>query len=423
MWGNIPYYREDDTDFRKANETSDAVVADLLKDLDDAIKLLPVVPRDKGRAGQWTAKAYKGRVQVYAHQYAAAQTTLRDVMNLGPYGLETSFDHVWTGFTQYANGPETIFAFQASANDGAPNGDNANWGERLNFPYSGSHFGCCGFNQPSVNLVNFFKVDPVSGLPLAITNPTTWNSSSATLAAGNPTPVDPRLDWTVGRHGVPYKDWGPVDTTSWVRDLSNGGPYTPKKNAHEKASGAEHTGGGWVTTQLNSINMHLFRYADMLLLLAEADVEQGNLAEALTIVNQIRARAGVTAQGPGTSASDIAVPINDPRITWAVYRIGQYSSFPTQQYARDAVRAERRLELAMEGQRFFDLRRYGNADAAAAINGYINGEGGGAEKTRRIYKGLAETFTAKHQYFPIPDLQLQLSQVNGTSILKQNPGW
>src|SRR5205823_1641711 len=75
MWGNIPYFREDETDFRKANEPSAAVVADLLKDLDSAIKLLPTTARDKGRASQWTAKAYKGRVQVYAGQYAAAVTT------------------------------------------------------------------------------------------------------------------------------------------------------------------------------------------------------------------------------------------------------------------------------------------------------------------------------------------------------------
>ncbi len=386
MWGNIPYFREDETDFRKPNETSAEVVADILKDLDSAIKLLPVTPRSKGRAGQWTAKAYKGRVQVYAGQYGAAQTTLQDVRNNGPYALETSFDHVWTGF---------------------------------------------GFNQPSVNLVNYFKVD-ATGLPLAITSPTTWNSSNATLAAGNMTPVDPRLDWTVGRQGVPYKDWGTVDTATWVRDISNGGPYSPKKNAHEDASGAESTT-GWVPTQLNSVNIHLYRYADLLLLLAEADVEQGNLPEALTIVNQIRARAAVTAQGCGVTAKKendvvanypqcagdarIAVPINDPKITWALYRVNPYPAFPSQAYAREAVRAERRLEMAMEGQRFFDLRRWGLAYAAAALNGYLTGEGGGAEQDRRPYKKFVEPFASKHLLFPIPIVQLELSN------LKQNTGW
>lgn len=425
MWGNIPYYRETETDFRKANEPSAAVAADIIKDLDAAIALLPTTPRNKGRAGQWTAKAYKGRVQLYAGQFAAAVTTLTDVMNNGPYKLETSFDRVWTGFADEANGLETIWAFQASANDGEPNGNNANWGERLNFPYSGSHFGCCGFYQPSQSLVNFYKVDPVTGLPLAVTNPTTWNASDAEFKSGNMTPVDPRLDWTVGRDGIPYKDWGPVNvgtggSASWVRDIGNGGPYTPKKNAHEKASGAESTT-GWQPTQLNSVNIHLYRYADALLLLAEAMVEQGNLAGAQTIVNQIRARAAVTAQGPGTTRATIAVPINDPSITWAKYQVGQYlTPWPDVTYAREAVRAERRLELAMEGQRFFDLRRYGLPYASSVLNAYIAAEGVPA---RRLYKAGAEAFIARHMLYAIPGIQIELSKTGGQQTLVQNPGW
>jgi starch-binding outer membrane protein, SusD/RagB family len=234
--------------------------------------------------------------------------------------------------------------------------------------------------------------------------------------------VDPRLDWTVGRDGVPYKDWGPHSSSGgWVRDVANGGPYSPKKNAHEKASGAEQISGGWAPTQQNSINMHLFRYADMLLLLAEALVETNDLAGAAAIVNQIRARAAVRAQGPGTDRATMAVPINSPSITWAVYSVGQYPVFPTQAYARDAVRAERRLELAMEGQRLFDLRRWQIADAT--LNGYINGIGGGAERTRRLYKASAETFTAKHALYPIPQIQISLSRVGGADRLTQNPGW
>lgn len=430
MWGRIPYYRETDTDFRKANETTAEAAADIIKDLDAAIALLPTTPRQKGRAGKWTAKAYKGRVQVYAGQYAAAVTTLQDVVTNGPYKLEKSFDKVWTGFQGAENGTETILAYEASANDGEPNGNNANWGERLNFPYSGSHFGCCGFNQPTQNLVNFFKVDPVSGLPLAITNPTTWNASDVELKAPDMTPVDPRLDWTVGRDGVPFKDWGLVKvgtggSDSWVRDIGNGGPYVPKKNIHEKASGAESTT-GWQPTQLNSVNIHLYRYADLLLLLAEAEVEQGDLAGATALVNLVRARADSSAQGPGTSQANIAVPTNDPSITWAKYLVRQYPAvFADQAYGREAVRAERRLELAMEGQRFFDLRRYGLAYAAAAINGYINGEGGGAEKSvaRRQYLAGAETFTSRHMLYAIPGIQIELSKTGGQQTLTQNPGW
>jgi hypothetical protein len=431
MWERIPYYREDDTDFRKPNIESDAVLTEILADLDAAIAKLPMTPRNnqKGRATQWTAKAYKGRVQVYAEQYAAAITTLQEVRNTGPYSLQPSFDQVWSGFPEYANGPETIFAFQASTNDGEPNGDNGNWGERLNFPYSGSHFGCCGFNQPTQNLVNFFRVD-AAGLPLPITSPSLWNANDANFSAGNMAPVDPRLDWTVGRDRVPYKDWGAFLCSSnqsqciseaWVRDPANGGPYGPKKNVHEKASGAEQESGGWAPAQQNSVNIHLFRYADMLLLLAEAMVETNDLPGALAIVNQIRARAGVTAQGPGTDRATMAIPINDSRITWADYNVGLYPSFPSQAYARDAVRAERRLELAMEGHRLFDLRRWGIADET--LNGYIDGIGGGAEKTRRLYLVGAEDFVEKHQLFPIPQVQINLSMVEGQERLTQNPGW
>ena len=424
LWGNIPYYKEDDTDFRKANGTSAEAVTAILADLNAAIALLPTTPRNIGRVSQWTAKAYKGRVQVYSGDYAGALTTLRDVRASGPYALEASFDRVWTGFQDFSNGKETIFAYQASANDGEPTGNNANYGERLNLPHGGSHSGCCGFHQPSQNLVNFFAVDGATGLPLVLTDPN-WNVRDANLTAATLTPVDPRLDWTVGRDGVPYKDWG-KHAASWIRSPSYGGTYSPKKNAHELAANAE-SKVGWVPTQLNSVNIHLFRYADMLLLLAEAEVEAptGSLANALTIVNEIRTRAGVRAQGPGTDRASIAVPINDPSITWATYRIGLYPSFPTQAYARDAVRNERRLELAMEGQRFFDLKRWGIAHTV--LNAYMDGVGGGAEKNRRAYLGPAQRWTGgatdRHYLYPIPAIQVELSKVGTDKKLKQNTGW
>src|SRR5215203_2050624 len=165
MWGNVPYLREDDTDVRKASLQKAAVATEILKDLDAAIAKLPTTPRkgQVGRATQWPAKAYKGRVQMYAGNYAGALTTLREVVASGPYALQPSFDQVWTGFKQYENGKETILAYQASANDGESSGNNANYGERLNFPHSGSPFGCCGFHQPSQNMVNTFAVDATTG--------------------------------------------------------------------------------------------------------------------------------------------------------------------------------------------------------------------------------------------------------------------
>jgi len=421
MWGNVPYYREDDQDFRKPNIDSAAVTTEILKDLDSAIKLLPTSPRNGqiGRASQWTAKAYRGRVLTYTHQWAAAVTQFKDIQANGPYKLETSFDRVWSAYQDASNGPETIFAYQASSQDGEPNAANANYGERLNFPYAPSHFACCGFDPPSQNLVNQFKVDPATGLPLSITDPANWNTDNSDFVAGNMTPVDPRLDWTVGRDGVPYKDWG-LFSNAWIREVVNAGLYMPKKIIHEKGSGAEATV-GWQPQQQSSINIHIYRYADLLLMLAEAEVETGDLAGATAIVNQIRTRAGVFAQGPGTSRADMAIPINDPRITWAHYQIGLYPVFGSLQAGRDAVQTERRLELAMEGQRLFDLRRYGTF--TAVITGYLRGVGGGREDARKAYKLTAEVPTARHRWYAIPLDQIQLSQVGGQDMLKQNTGW
>jgi starch-binding outer membrane protein, SusD/RagB family len=427
IWGNVPYYREDDTDFKKGNLTGPEVLNEIITDLKAAIPLLPPDPRNgqKGRITKWGATAYLGRVQVYAGQYATAVQTLQSVVTSGKFALQPSYDQVWTGYQDLSNGPETIFAYQASANDGEPDGTNANWGERLNFPSSGSPLGCCGFHQPSQNLVNFFQVD-AAGLPLALSAPTTWNASDANLTSASTQAVDPRLDWTVGRDGVPFKDWGVYSSTGgWVREIANGGPYSAKKNVHEKSSGAQSTV-GWTNTQLNSVNIHIFRYADMLLLLAEADVRTGDLEGARAIVNQIRTRAGKTRQGPGDAGrASIAVAIPDATVATAtpygVYQVGLYTTPWTDPvYALAAVQAERRLELAMEGQRFFDLRRWGIE--IPTLNGYVTGIGGGREDTRRLYLKSAVPLAAKHHLFPIPTIQIELSG-GAQSALKQNTGW
>lgn len=446
LWENIPYYTENDADFKKSNVGVD-VIGSLVTDLNTAEKLLAPGPRggDAGRASAWTARAYKGRVYAYAAAknavyWDSAKATLDSVVTSGPYALETSFDHVWTAFTQYQNGPETILAYEASVRDGEPNGENSNFGERLNFPYSGSHFGCCGFHQPSQNLVNFYQVD-ANGLPRQITD-LSWNSLDTSFDGGMLSPVDPRLDWTVGRDRTPYKDWG-LHNRTWIRDYNYSGPYSPKKNVQEDAAGGENNV-GWVPTQTNDVNIHIFRYADALLLLAEADVATGNLEAARAIVNQIRARAGKTAQGCGINTADanqaaavtdelnvyptcagqtsITISLNqvgtiDSATTpWAVYRIGQYPGpWTDAATALQAVKFERRAELAMEGQRFFDLRRWGDADTV--ITNYI-----AVEKNRIPYLASA-TYTTRNHLYPIPAIQIELSKTGSTDNLVQNPGW
>lgn len=410
MWKNIPYYTEEVDDPRKPNTDADPIPL-ILADLNAAIDLLPETQSEVGRVTRWTAKAYKGRVQVYSGDYSGGRETLRDVVNNGPYELEENQYRMFSAF--HENGPGTVLAYQASSNDGDPNGANANFPTRTNFPHGGSPFGCCGFNQPSQNLVNAFRVND-NGLPLSMTDDS-WNDIDENLDSNSNVPVDPRLDWTVARDGVPVLDWGSHEP-GWIRDRSFAGPYSDKKNLYEKNSDAA-SNVGWVPTNISSLNLHLYRYADVLLLLAEAEVETGNLEAARTIVNQIRERAGAVAQGPGTSPDNIAVPIDDPSITWANYQIGLYNQpWTDQQMAREAVRTERRLELAQEGHRLFDLRRWGMAEEV--INQYI-----AVEQNRREYLSGAVPYTDRHQLYPIPSIQIELSEVEGENRLVQNPGW
>ncbi len=176
-------------------------------------------------------------------------------------------------------------------NDGA-GGANGNFGDILNQPYGlGS---CCGFHQPSQNLVNAFKTN--AGLPMLdtynnqdVTNDDGLNSTEPfTPYAG---PLDPRLDWTVGRRGLAFLDWGinPGSNPGWVRDQHNGGPYSPKKNVIYMAQIDKYANSGWNSSNAN--NLKLLRYADLLLYAAEANVELGLLDEALNLVNQVRTRA------------------------------------------------------------------------------------------------------------------------------------
>lgn len=401
LWENIPYYTEEDLDFRKSNVGVDALAL-CLADLNAAIGLLPTEQNDIGRVTSWTAKALKGRVQVYQEDWSGALATLTDVVNNGPYALEENFHHAFS--VAHNNGPETILAYQASVNDGNPNGENGNRADRLNFPHSGSPFGCCGFHQPSQNLVNVFKVDG-AGLPLLDGS---WNNADLTATD----PVDPRLDWTAGRDDVPFLDWG-LHAPGWIRDRAWAGPYSPKKTIYEQNSGAG-SAVGWAQYQLHSMNLHLLRFADVMLLLAEAELHAGSVDNAMALINEIRVRAGQAAQGP--DGGDVMVAIDDAGITWATYDVKPYPSGMSADDAMKALKMERRLELAMEGHRFFDLRRWG--DLEDVLNDYV-----AVEATKRQYLTAAFAVTERHNLYPIPSLQISLSQVEGEDRLVQNSGW
>ena len=297
-----------------------------------------------------------------------------------------------------------MLAFQASVNDGTSPGTNPN-PDILNLPQG--VYWCCGFHIPSQNLVNAFKVDN-DGLPL-LDNFNDDDLDSLDL-------VDPRLDWTVGRINIPYLNWG-VYNYDWAQGPELYGLFSPKKNAYYFGTDQRELAAGWQTPLYTSLNLHLIRYADVLLMLAECEVEVGDLNRARDLVNMIRMRAGNFVQGAGNDIESIQTTMDDPNITWANYKIGTYDDpWTDREYARKAVRFERRLELAMEGHRLFDLRRWGVAKEV--LNEFIR-----VEQTKRSYLASAMDFEDKHQYFPLPEIQIKLSEIDGQPQLDQNPGY
>lgn len=425
VWGNIAYYTENDTDFYKSNVGGDPL-GDAIKDLEAAVDLLPESQSDRGRANKFSARAMLGKLYMFklapdgktpAPEAAKAEAQLQVVVDAK--ALAPCLKDVFQ--TKTENTDEQLFSVVASTSpaDGA-NSRNSNWLNQLAFP-AGPAFGCCGFHQPSQDLVNAYRVDPVTGLPALDFD--TGNDANLDPATDF---VDPRIDITIGRDDVPFLDWG-VHAPNWIRDRTFSGPYSPKKFVHYKTE--QVSSGGWNNNANNGINFPIIRLADAILLLAEAKVILGKLAEAETLVNKIRTRAGACSQGPTTDAAGKAVTgpdvittnITDPKITWAKYKVSPYpvGTFAAQgpTFAMNAVRYERRLELALEGHRFFDLRRW--KIGAQVLNKFVEN----TVKTRGYYKDAKKFDDDKNQWYPIPQSQINASSRNGQKTLTQNPGF
>jgi len=407
IFKNVPYYVETDVDFQKPNDQP--VLPLIVTDLRKAITLLPETRAQVGRSDKIVAKAFLGKVLLFNKDFAAAKTEFNEVVASGRFGLVDCYNDNFT--IAGDNNKESLFSHQASVNDGDGNGTNTNHLERLAAPHSGSHTDCCGFNNPSQDLVNAYQVD-ANGLPVA-------NPNAKRVNVNKDIPVDPRLDWSVGRAGVPYLDWG-LATVGWIRGAGWAGLHNPKKNMKLTTDAA---GPGWTTNQLHAKNVEFIRYSDVLLMLAETEVEtNGDLERARTLVNQIRKRAGNCAQGP--VGGPLAIPITDARITWATYKVGEYTESwaGKQALAREAVRTERRLELAIEGHRLFDLRRWGILESRVTayrayeltVTNIVNNKEVKIQDLDR-----AAPVQARHYAFPIPSTEIDLS----AGKLKQNEGF
>lgn len=429
VYNNIPYITETDDPIKVTNDGAVAWTK-MEADLVYAIANLPVTQAEVGRPTKYAAEAVLARVYMFEKKWDLAKTLLDDIIASGKYQLMTNFGDNFNAANR--NNKESVFEIQYSVNDGATGSPNAGWGDALNFPVDIDGTGtCCGFHQPTQNLVNAFQVD-AGGLPFLSSAPPNFKndmgilSSATDLAActfvqDTVTLLDPRLDLTVGRRGVPYLDWGIMRGSTWIRDQGNGGPYLNKKNMFLKADkSVGSTTTGWATG-VNSNSYRAIRYAHILLWRAEVAVESAtpDFAKATSLVNQIRTRANTqrlkgrcrTFVLPNQTGLKI-----DNTIDAANYKVSTYATdFANLDYARKAIRMEMRLEFAMEGLRHFDLVRWGIAEPT--INAYLTQD----RLFRSLFGGVTPAvFTAnKNEYWPLPQTQIDLQP----GVLTQNPAY
>ena len=401
IWGNVSYISEENFANTEFNQPNTGPLWDQIEsDLNFAVNNLPSSRggsySEAGRPIVSTAKAYLGKVQLYQGKFSDALTNLESVINSGDYALASDY---FSNFrSDGENGPEAIFAIQFSADGGLA--QQGNRGGTLNFNIRAGL--CCGFYQPSIDLANAFQTE--NGLPLLDTYNQTDITNDYGVNSDEPHtphtgPLDPRIDFTIGRRGVDLNGYGPNEGKDNVRaafgDIS--GPFVGKKNFYTAGDDTNIGKGGW-GEERSGINYHIIRYADVLLMAAEAAVETGNLEKARGYVNQVRQRA-----------------INTPRADSSPnYVIDTYNSTWTDtNVARKAVRFERRLELGMEGHRLFDLRRWGNF--VDVMNTYIVNE----SRTISNYGQKSNPAQSKHILLPIPLNAIDTSEGN----LKQNSGF
>ena len=396
---------EDYNNLSNTEYTNDEGWQQIINDLEDAYNVLPVTQAEKGRPTKAACAAFLAKVYLYKayHQDDAntnqvtsiSDSDLQKVVEYTNasiytgYGLEPDLHNNFRPEEQYENGMESLWAIQYSKNDGTVYG-NLNFSNRLIVPCIPKvHDSGCDFYKPSHNLVNAYRTNS-DGLPMLDT------FADADYTVGSAQTVDPRLFITVGVPGTPYMfntSFMISETNAWSRSGGTFGYFVSLKQNVDPALTDIYLflcDSQWAS----SMNRVVFRYADVLLMRAEALAQLGQTTEAIALVNQVRNRAaGMTTN---------SVVSGYPNKYGVRYAVGKYNGSYSKEDVMKIVKMERRLELALESERFFDLVRWG--DAATVINKYYTSE---SEKMNFL---MGSQFTAnKNEYLPIPWEQMAAS--------------
>jgi hypothetical protein len=424
----------------------------IIADLQYAMANLPKTQPNKGQANMYAAEAFLAKAYMFQQNYTAAAPLLDDLIKNGvtahgdPYALNPNYSTLFDPDPSAKNSAESVFAAQMSVNDGSASsgGSGKSYGDALNFPYGAGPGACCGFDNPSQDLANAYKTD-VNGLPLIGWASGSMQNFQTGLSVSDPNGpwtgnVDPRIDIVIGRKGIPYLDWGPMPGDSWVRSPADDGHFVAKKNVYAKSqqNTLSDNEGFWASVELDANNVNLIRFADVLLWKAECDVlGTQNLTEAETYVNMIRTRAANTAWWV---YSDSTATFDGP--TWTYkggvtpadkYKVSPYPAgyFSTPDIALEAIIMERRIELAEEGHRWFDLQRWdgvvggtipqaGTSYMATILNNYAKIQGP-IHPTQ--YPSTVVFNPNGKQWFPIPQTQIDAENSSGKVVLQQIPSY
>ena len=431
LFGGVPYYdestnvNEEFMNLKQLRSSLEEVRAHILEDLDEAIKYLPVehAASEYGRATKGAAYALRGKVHLYDKEWQSAINDFEEIVynksdNYG-YALDDDYARVFKLYNG-AKSPETVFSIQNKSGVGTEYGMQI----QALMGCRGAYGSCWNNTVPSTQLVDMYEfkdgrpfnwddifpgynamspderkdllsIEMEGGAIVGLREADTAKILSAYTCR------DPRLMATVI---VPYSHYmGNIGRTTNVdlifaldHDLAgnaNGG--TIQNNAGwvsylYRKFVTEGDQGGAISNRLHTpFAFPLIRFADVLLMLSEAYNEAGQLDKAVTEFNKVRARVGM----PGLNSGPAWMAVN------------------SKEQMAERIRKERAVELAGEGHRFSDLRRWGYEIARKALDNVdainIYGE--------PIYTHL---FTERDMLWPIPGVERERNKE-----LTQNPGW